>query len=101
MKFLGDLASITGDVYRVGLIHNMPFDPINGLNQTEEELNTTGVLVEDVPEPEPIEGKRTTGIFVNKATREVWWEYEDIPVTPEEQQKADLDFLASMIGVEL
>lgn len=101
MKYAGNLTHISGDICQIGLIHNMPFDPSNGLKKTEDELNATGVLVEDIPEPKPPEGKQSLGIFVNKATKEVWWEYEDIPITPEEQQKADIDFLAAMIGVEL
>lgn len=48
---------VEGDV--VTYIHYMPFDEKNGLGKTEEELLTTGFLVEDVAEPEFIDGKKS------------------------------------------
>lgn len=44
------------DGERVMLIHNMPFDPVNGMGKTEAELSQMGVLLEEVPEPVQREG---------------------------------------------
>jgi hypothetical protein len=90
MKFLGDLKQIEGSIYQVGLIHNMPFDEVNGLGKTAEELSAIGVLVETVPESNPQEGYQTAGIFVDKSDNRVWWEYEPIPVDEVEQQITDI-----------
>ena len=85
MKFLGDLVKVAEGKYRVGLIHNMPFDPVQGFGKTQEELEQIGVLVDDVPEPQIPEGKQIAGLFVNPTTKEVWYEYEDRPLDPEER----------------
>jgi len=96
MKFLGDLVQIEENKYQVGLIHNMPFDPVHGFGKTQEELEQIGVLVDDVPEPQIPEGKQIAGLFVNPTTKEVWYEYVDKPLDPEErlqileQQNAEL-----------
>ena len=85
MKFLGDLRKVDENKYLVGLIHNMPFDPVQGFGKTQEELEQIGVLVDDVPEPQIPEGKQIAGLFVNPTTKEVWYEYEDRPLDPEER----------------
>jgi len=45
MKFLGDLVKVAEGKYRVGLIHNMPFDPVHGLGKSEEELRQIWYLL--------------------------------------------------------
>ncbi len=35
--------------FEIQLIHNMPFDEINGLGKTEEELLQMGALVDSIP----------------------------------------------------
>ncbi|EMT54219.1 hypothetical protein I532_01395 [Brevibacillus borstelensis AK1] len=60
--------------------HRMPFDEIYGL--TEEELSK-GILVEEVPDPED-NGKEPT-LYINPETLEMWYEYKDLPLTPEER----------------
>lgn len=80
--YLGDL---TGDVECiVGFVHYKPFDPIEGLQKTREELEQTGVLVDALPEPELVEGKLPK-LIVNRETKEVRYEYEDRPLTAEEK----------------
>jgi len=84
MKFLGDLVKVAEGKYRVGLIHNMPFDPVHGLGKSEEELRQIGVLVEDLPQPEIREGKIAV-LYCNPATNTVYYEYEDGPLTEQER----------------
>lgn len=99
MKYLGDLKLIKGSIYQVGLIHSMPFDPVDGLGKTEEELSEIGVLVDDVPEPNPPVGQQTAGIFVDKSNSRVWWEYEQAPVDETQQQITDLQLaIAELAG---
>ncbi|OCA85216.1 hypothetical protein [Pseudobacillus wudalianchiensis] len=43
-----------------------------------------GVMVDLVPEPEDIQGKGYTMLF-NPSTKEVWYEYYDRPLSPEEE----------------
>jgi len=100
MKFLGDLKKVEENKYRVGLIHNMPFDPVQGFGKSAEELEQMGVLVDDVPEPQIPEGKQISGLFVNPATKEVWYEYEDKPLDPEERLQI-LEQINAQLLVEL
>lgn len=100
MKFLGDLQKVEGNKYRVGLVHNMPFDPEHGFHKSIEELEQMGVLVEDVPEPYIPEGKQIAGLFVNPVTKEVWYEYEDKPLNPEERLRI-LEQINAQLLIEL
>lgn len=83
MIYLSDLALIQGSIYRVDGVHNMPFDETYGLGKTEEELNQTGLLVESLPVRED-NGKNAT-LFVNKSTKEMYYEYADFPPTEDEK----------------
>lgn len=83
MIYLSDLTLIQGSIYRVDGVHNMPFDETYGLGKTEEELNQTGLLVETLPVRED-NGKNTT-LFLNKSTKEMYYEYTDFPLTEEEK----------------
>jgi hypothetical protein len=69
---------------RVGLVHNMPFDEINGLGKTAAELQQIGALVDDIPEPEQIEGKDAV-MYYSPQTNSVYYEYVDHVPTPEKQ----------------
>lgn len=85
------------DGTRVMLIHNMPFDPVHGLHKTAEELRQTGVLVEDVPQPEQRAGKLPLPCYTPE--RGVYYEYADKPVEPVEALNAKLDYMMMMQGV--
>lgn len=67
---------------RVGLIHNMPFDPVNGLHKTEAELLKMGALVEanEIPEAEHRPGKVPVAYYTHE--KGFYWEYEDAPDGP-------------------
>lgn len=93
MKLLGDLRQVTETKAKVGLVHNMPFDEVNGLHKTQEELEQIGILVDEIPEPQIPTGQQVSGMFVNPETKEVWYEYEDVPLTPEQQMQSQIDDL--------
>ncbi|MED1803011.1 hypothetical protein [Brevibacillus porteri] len=83
---------------KVVFIHSNPFDPINGLQKSEEESLKTGELVEEIPAASSQHGK-SAQLYFNPTTKKFWYEYVDIPVerttddelkTVVEQQKAAL-----------
>lgn len=71
--------------------HYKPFSKECGLGKTEEELLQIGYLVDEVPEPEQIDGKFLTLFFTPE--RGFWFEYADIPKTPEQIQAEKIDLL--------
>lgn len=64
---------------KIMLTHYMPFDAVDGLGKTEEELLKEGVLVDEVPEPELITGKIATPYYTEKDGYH--YIYEDAPQT--------------------
>lgn len=91
-KVENNIAVITG-------IHYMPNDPIDGL--TEEE-KSKGIMIDDIPQAEEIEGKYSI-LKININTKEMWYEYKDIPLTEEQIKEQRLQALeiamAEMLGV--
>lgn len=53
------------------------------LSDERKEKIGEGILVDSIPEPEQIEGKAPI-LYCNPETKELWYEYEDIPPTKEE-----------------
>ena len=78
-------------------IHHMPFHEQYGLGKTKEELEKEGILVDSIPEPEQIEGKSAV-LYCNPTKTELWYEYEDIPKTPEEEQQEKIESLEQSIA---
>lgn len=70
---------ITVEETRVQLIHYMPFDEKEGLKMTEEELMQIGYLLDEIPEPEPVEGKIPEPHYTPE--KGFWYEYVDAPKT--------------------
>lgn len=64
---------------RVGFIHRYPFDAQHGLKQTKEELEQSGVLVDELPDPKQ-NGKIAT-LYVDLATNKTRYEYIDPPAS--------------------
>lgn len=64
------------DGSRVTLIHNMPFDPIEGMGKTEAELSQMGVLLDEIPDPEERKGYSPVPYY----TPEKGYYYEYKPV---------------------
>lgn len=90
MIYLGDLQKVTDTKSKVGFVHFMPLDAESGLHKTIDELNTTGVLVEVLPQAEKIDGKNAV-LCVNPQTKEIFYEYVDIPLTPEEEMRRKIE----------
>lgn len=86
MIFLGEMQKIDSAKYSVSLIHSQPFDAKNGLGKTQEQLEQEGILVEGIPELIQTDGKQAM-LYYNPATKELWYEYDDIPKTEEELLK--------------
>lgn len=85
MIFLGNLTQITATKYKVGLQHDAPFDPIDGMNMPQSQLETIGILVDAIPDPQPPTGQVVLGTFVDPTTKMVTYEYTTPSATPEQQ----------------
>lgn len=83
---------------KVNYTHYMPFHEKHGLGKTREELEQEGILVDNIPEPEEIEGKSAI-LHCNPETKELWYEYEDIPKTEEEQQQEVINTLGQELAM--
>lgn len=90
------------DENRITLIHNMPFDPVNGMGKTEVELQQMGVLIDDIPEPELKQGKIPIPCY--EQSKGIYYEYENAPAQPAttveiEALNAKIDYVAMMTEV--
>lgn len=77
--------------------HHKPFHKKHGLGKTIEQLEQEGILVDSIPEPEQIEGKQAI-LYCNPDTKELWYEYEDIPKTDEDLQQEKIQALEQSIA---
>ncbi|GKV70295.1 hypothetical protein NCCP2716_27930 [Sporosarcina sp. NCCP-2716] len=77
---------------KVAFTHFMPFDEKEGLGKSEEELKKEGILVESIPEPEQREGFASI-LNVNPEDNSLFYTYEEVPMSQEEQYKAEIDGL--------
>lgn len=68
------------DTHVVTFVHRRPFDPINGLGISREELLKTGFFVDEFPEPVPRIGKRATAYYDHEK-KQVYYEYGPTPFT--------------------
>lgn len=66
-----------------GLVHYMPFDKEFGLGKSEQELLSNGLLVDNVPQPEVIDGKNP--ILKVDANKKLFYEYVVRPLTQDEE----------------
>ncbi|MFI8715717.1 hypothetical protein [Brevibacillus brevis] len=64
---------------KVVFIHSAPFDPINGLQKSEEELLKTGTFVEEILAASSQPGKDAL-LYIDPTTKKLWYEYVVIPV---------------------
>lgn len=99
MIFLGNLNKIESDKYAIGYTHYMPFDSVNGLGKTKEELEQEGILIENIPEPEQIEGKYTI-MYWNPIEQKVFYEYKDIPKSKEKNLEEKIKTLTENLAQE-
>lgn len=62
----------------VTFIHRRPFDPINGLGETRDNLMKTGFFVSDFPEPITTVGKKAVAYYDHEK-KKVYYKYEPTP----------------------
>jgi len=95
MIFLGDFIKINENKFRVTLIHNNPLDLEYGMKKSVEELNNIGMLIEDnlMIHPNIVVNKNPI-LYLNPSTKELWYEYEDIPPSP----KTELELLYEKVA---
>lgn len=99
MIFLGNLKKINDSKIAIGFIHYFPFDKNHGLGKTKEELEQEGILIENFPEPEQIEGKHAT-MYWNPIDKNVFYEYKDIPKSKEENLEEKIKTLTENLAQE-
>ncbi|UED76110.1 hypothetical protein [Brevibacillus sp. DP1.3A] len=86
MIFLGSFVKVNETKFAVGFTHYAPFDEKDGLGKNEQELRAEGILVESLPTPSLSDETKVPVLFVNPTTGETWFEYQDRPLTLQEQQ---------------
>ena len=64
--------------------HSQPFDPINGLGETKEELEKSGFLIESMPIAQTIVGKRAIPYF-NPESKQITFKYSASPISSHER----------------
>lgn len=81
---------------KITLVHYKPDDPQNGL---PEEVKQQGIMVDILPEALPYQRGKSAEMYCNPQTNEVWYEYVDRPLSPEEKMEAQeekIDLLLQM-----
>lgn len=79
---------VSNDKVKVTTIHYQP-------NTLSDEVINSGYLVTYVPDPKYVEGKYAV-TYYNPEIKEVFYEYEDRPLTPEEKAKQSLKEVKSL-----
>ncbi|WP_460299415.1 hypothetical protein [Clostridium botulinum] len=92
MVYLKNLTKITDTKYLIGYLHSMPFDKIDGLNKTKEELEQSGIIIENISEPQNIEGKKAIKYY-NPIDKQIFYEYEEITKFKEETLEGRINVL--------
>ncbi|MDU1348257.1 hypothetical protein [uncultured Clostridium sp.] len=82
--------------YRVFSEHYYPFHEEYGLGMTKEELEEEGILVTEMPKKESIKGKFAI-LYCNPESKDVWYEYEDIPEQPKEELQEEVKDLKEQL----
>ena len=80
----------------VTFIHRRPFDPVNGLGETRDNLSKTGFFVDEFPEPKPSIGKRAVAYYDHER-KKVYYEYELVPFSEKEQLSMMQNMMNEMI----
>lgn len=82
--------------FRVTKIHRMPFDPVNGMGYSREELEKKGFFVKEVPAPVNRAGKRAVAMY-NPDTKSIYYEYVNIPMSDKQRMELIENALNTMI----
>lgn len=75
------------------MVYQIHFQP-DLLTEYEKE---NSILVEDIPVLEPQEGKDSV-LYINLESKEIWYEFKDRPITPEEQLKLENEKLKEQLA---
>lgn len=76
--------------------HHNPFDPTEGLNTPRDELEKEGFFVSSIPKAEIISGRRAVPKY-NMDSKEVYYEYIEMPLSQEERLNALEGFINEAI----
>ena len=68
----------------VTFIHKMPFDKVNGMGKSKEELEKTGIFLDEIPEPENKQGFIPVAMY-NEEAKSVYYKYNPSPISVEER----------------
>lgn len=80
--FIGDFEKINDNKLKVKYINSI-------VNEVPNTIK--GEIVNTLPIDETAEGKMTNGLYFNPNTKELWYEYIDIPKTLEQIQQEALE----------
>ena len=64
--------------------HNQPFDSVNGMGETREELEKTGYFLDSMPNPTVVMGQRAIPYY-NPETHKVTYKYVAVPLSTKER----------------
>jgi hypothetical protein len=88
------------DKQNVTFTHYQPFHERNGLNKTEEELKSTGYLVESIPPPDSTDTSKLPILKFNPDTSEFYYSYVTRPLTQEEKiDNIEVENVTNMIAL--
>ncbi len=60
--------------------HYDPFSPTSGFGKTQEELEAEShIFVEESDIPIPVDNGKIANLYINPQTKEMWYEYQDMP----------------------
>ena len=74
----------TDENFRVTKIHRMPFDPVNGMGYSREELEKKGFFVDEIPEPIHQVGMRSIAMY-NPDIKSIYYEYVNVSMSDKER----------------
>lgn len=81
---------------RITYCHNQPFDSVNGLGESKEELEKSGYFIDSIPQPKSVMGMRAIPYY-NPETKKVRYDYIAAPATNRER----LDSLEAALNAVL
>ena len=69
---------------RVIYCHNRPFDSVNGMGETKEELEKSGYFVDEMPQPQTAMGFRAVPYY-NPETHKITYKYVPVDLPYDEK----------------
>lgn len=76
----------TDETNRIIYCHNQPFDSVNGMGETKDELEKTGYFIDEMPQPKVAIGYRAVPYY-NPEARKVTYKYVAAELPNEEKIK--------------